>query len=328
MSKKQYTYVDKRGNRLFIREAWKDGDVLVQNAYTLDEFDYELFLPASQGVEPDAKSIYGEPLSRLVFKDINSMMEFADNHRCHAMDDPVAQWVAKSYPNEIQGDMSLVTVLNVDIEVEHSQGFPNPDKAEQEVMSISLKYFGSDTVTLGLLPLERKGYINCFNEEQLLETFLQLYTRRYPDIITGWNVELFDVTYLVNRITNVLGKDKAKLLSPFHKKHRDAIQPNTDYRGEPYYKILGVTTVDYLELYKKFSPAKLESYKLDFVANAELGTGKVDYSAYGNSLMRLYRGEPNLPTPGQEPLEVQRWKAVLEAAKVARNKRVSSASTV
>ncbi len=83
--------------------------------------------------------------------------------------------------------------------------------------------------------------------------------------------------------------------------------------GEKYYKILGVTTVDYLELYKKFSPDKQESYKLDYIATVELGEGKVDYSEYGNSLMRLYNGEPSLPTEGQEATEAQRWLRLKEA---------------
>ena len=294
MTKKIYTYAERRGNRLYIREAWRDGDVVVQNARIVDETELELFLPASRGhnTEPDSWSIYGEPLSRIPFSDVASMLQFKKDHegwQIHGMDDPLSQFIAKEYPGTLIPDLSLVSVLNVDIEVEHDNGFPEPDVAEEIVQSITMKRFGEPSITLGTQPCDEPGYFLCADEAHLLESFLQLYELKIPDVITGWNVETFDVTYLINRIGKILEPQDVKRLSPFAKKNRNCITPELTHLNEPYYKILGVTVVDYLELYKKFSPDKHESYKLDYIANVELGEGKVDYSAYGNSLMRLYR---------------------------------------
>lgn len=288
---KIYTYAEKQGNRLFVREAWRDGDVVVNAPRVIDEYPFELFLPSSDGREPDSLSIYRQGLSRLQFEDVKSMVEFVDHHdglEIHGMEDPLAQWLAREYPVAPHVDMGLLSILNIDIEVEHSQGFPSALYAAQEILSITMKWFGKPSITLGLKPLDRPGYFHCPNEVAMLETFLDFYERNYPDVITGWNVELFDITYLVNRMRSILGPKAPARLSPFASKSRQPISDRTDYRGEPYYKILGVTVVDYLELYKKFSPDKQESYRLGHIGEVELGETKVDYSAYGNSLMRLY----------------------------------------
>jgi DNA polymerase elongation subunit (family B) len=91
----------------------------------------------------------------------------------------------------------------------------------------------------------------------------------------------------VNRITNVLGENVAAKLSPFHP-YTSRVFNEIEIQGEQKsYRILGITVYDYLELYKKFSPRKLERYSLDFVAHVELGERKINYSEYGN-LMDLY----------------------------------------
>ena len=47
-------------------------------------------------------------------------------------------------------------------------------------------------------------YINCEDEKDLILKFLEAYNKLKPDIITGWNIETFDIPYLVRRIKNVL----------------------------------------------------------------------------------------------------------------------------
>ena len=52
--------------------------------------------------------------------------------------------------------------------------------------------------------------------------------------------------------------------------------------GRPFnvYDIGGITDLDYLELYKKFTYVNQESYRLDYIANVELGQQKLDHSEF------------------------------------------------
>ena len=55
------------------------------------------------------------------------------------------------------------------------------------------------------------------------------------------------------------------------------------------YDIVGLTTLDYLELYKKFTYKAQESYRLDYIAQVELGQKKLDHSEF-DTFRDFYRG--------------------------------------
>ena len=46
------------------------------------------------------------------------------------------------------------------------------------------------------------------------------------------------------------------------------------------YDLPGIATLDYLELYRKFTYSNQESYKLDYICSVELGEKKLDHSEY------------------------------------------------
>lgn len=172
-------------------------------------------------------------------------------------------------------------------------GFPDPNKAEYEVTSISCKLFGrKKRVAFGLKDYEVKCpdlmYVKCDDEVHLLKEFIAYVRAMDPDALTGWNIEGFDIPYLVNRIGKVVSEAHVNKLSPFHAETSKCVQEYFDKGSEePKYRILGVTTLDYLELYKKFNLKKQEQYSLDFIAEVELGENKLDYSEFAN-LMDLY----------------------------------------
>ena len=60
------------------------------------------------------------------------------------------------------------------------------------------------------------------------------------------------------------------------------------YQKNQIFELSGVNIIDYLELYRKNTFHNQESYKLDYIAQFELGKGKIDYSEFG-SLHTLYR---------------------------------------
>jgi len=185
----------------------------------------------------------------------------------------------------------LTFSASLDIECECEDGFPDPMIAAEKVNAISIKPFGKETVVFGIGPWEHNRsdviYHNCTNEANLLMKFIKYWRTESFDIITGWNVNSFDITYLCNRIDKILGEDEHKKLSPWNQSDVREFT-SQGYQKNMIYNLYGVNVLDYLELYRKHTFVNQESYRLDHIANIELGKSKLDYSEYGN-LHTLYR---------------------------------------
>lgn len=175
-------------------------------------------------------------------------------------------------------------------------GFPHAKEADYEILTISAKVFGNDKrVTFGLhdytIKHKDQFYIKCDDEADLLKKFIGFWRQVDPDIITGWNIEWFDIPYIINRTRKVLGEAMANKLSPFHAHTSKCISEyyNED-KSDVSFRILGITALDYIDIYKKYNPQKQESYKLDDISEIELKENKVDFSEFDNNLMKLYVG--------------------------------------
>ena len=95
---------------------------------------------------------------------------------------------------------------------------------------------------------------------------------QHVDIITGWNIELFDIPYLCNRINKVFDKKEVKRLSPWKNVFdREIYQMG---RNHQVYTLDGISTLDYYDLYRKFTYTNQESYRLDYISRMELGEKK------------------------------------------------------
>lgn len=165
-------------------------------------------------------------------------------------------------------------------------GFPHPDKAAEEILMISMyNHHTGRMVMWSLLDADEDNpiftefpdieFLYFDNEKTMLKDFIVFFTQTRIDVLSGWNSESFDLPYIVNRIKNVLGDGIVKLLSPWGVvKPRQVKTDNMDIVNT--YDILGVTHLDYLHLYKKFNPGSKESFKLDYIAEIELGQKKVE----------------------------------------------------
>lgn len=186
------------------------------------------------------------------------------------------------------------------VNVDESEYFKNPvtgfadiDTADKEITAITFAKSGK-TISLGYFPYESSDdeqYIQCADEVEFLRLLIKIWNSKEwsPDIITGWNVDAYDIPYIVNRIERILGEGASKKLSPFGvvrpRKARD--KNRREYNT---YIIAGVAILDYYHLYLKFAQNQRESYKLDYIAEIELKQNKLDYSEYG-SLDGLYRND-------------------------------------
>ena len=170
-------------------------------------------------------------------------------------------------------------------------GFPHPSKAEEKVTLITVKDInGSEIHTWGLkdFTTDRKDihYYKCKSEDELLRGFLSFWSQNYPDIGTSWNGRLFDNTYLYNRIKIRLGEEEAKRLSPFGEVFQKQIEGTDDVETT----FGGIADLDYLKLYRKFNTKAQENYKLDTIANLEIGFKKVE-NPTGGSFRDFYTGQ-------------------------------------
>jgi len=200
-------------------------------------------------------------------------------------------FIGDHHKTMIDWDIDRISVAIVDIEVGSENGFPDPYLANEPVTAIALRFIGGHMFVFGCGDYEVKGqerYMKCKDEYHLLKFFLKLWQEKCPDVLTGWNTKFFDVPYLVNRMRKVLGEDEAKKLSPWNIiSERQAFVMN---RKMTVYDLVGIGDLDYLELYKWYSPngKSQESYRLDAIAQFELGEGKISYEEYEN-LHQLYR---------------------------------------
>lgn len=198
-------------------------------------------------------------------------------------------YINDKYKGEVQYDPTLIRVLNVDIEVAADEGFPSIEKADKEITAITFKY-KNKFVVIGGQPYTPKDenvtYIKAENEAQLLMKFIDCYKAVDPDIITGWNIEFFDIPYIINRITKVIGQEFANKLSPFNAlREREVIIAGREHQV---YDPVGVSVLDYMQLYRKFTFVMRDSYSLNNIAHIELGQKKLDYSEH-DSLFDLYK---------------------------------------
>ena len=246
------------------------------------------------------KTIKGEVVEPRGFNSIKEARDFIQSHErvsnqpVYGMQQFAYAYINEEYPTR-EFDFNQMSILNFDIETKSDEGFPDISVADKEILSIALRCKGQSYI-LGCGEYKTSGediYVKCVNETDLLHKFINLWVDLNPDIITGWNIELFDIPYTVNRINRRLSKEAAQRLSPWGiVKQRTIPTAQNQALGRdapPNAKdIVGITCFDYMNLFKKFTYTQQESYALDYIGQAILGEKKLDYSEYG-SLNELYK---------------------------------------
>lgn len=285
---KFYTNVRQWGNKLLVREI----DEGIHRQYEIPYSPY-LFVRSNK---PNAeyRSVFGEPCEKIYFDSIRDAKDFVSkydgvsNFEFFGMTQYTYPFINDEYAGDLQYDSSLVNVVSIDIETMSDDGFPDPALADKAVTVITISD-GHKFVVIGVGDFEvttpNTEYINCRDERALLHRFLDEYKKMNPDVLTGWNIEFFDIPYLVNRIRKILPQGCDKDLSPWRSILDRVVKLGNDEIVT--YDLMGVSTLDYMQVYKKFTFVTQESYRLDHIGEVELGMKKLDYSEYG-SLHDLY----------------------------------------
>lgn len=292
-----YTNVKAVGNNIFLRYIDDEGN----RKNTKEKYTPTLFVPTKE--QSKYKTMHGKPVKPIQLDSLNAARGFIEkykdisNYKIYGNDNFAFTFVGDEYPDEIEYDINKLVIANIDIEVASDEGFPNVDLAGSPVISIAIK-FNDDFYVFGFnepddCPIEdtlakkQVKYVSCENEIDLLTRFIECWELHCPDIITGWNVGGFDIPYLYNRIIRLFDEKTVKRLSPW--KYVSSRKFRSAY-GQEQTKIdiSGISVLDYIELYKKFTYVNRESYRLDYIANVELGERKLSYSEFG-SLHTLYK---------------------------------------
>jgi DNA polymerase elongation subunit (family B) len=290
MTKTFYTNVTQYGKTLLCRGV-EDGKRFNRKVV----YHPTLYMPSSEPTE--FTTLKGDYLSPRQPGTIMDCKEFVKKYKgvtgaeIHGQSRYNYAYIAEEFPEEIDWDIDYVRIANIDIEVGSENGFPHPKTADETVTAITLHINNHFHVFgCGVFKNDRAdvSYYHCVNEVDLLKQFIHLWVSDYPDAVTGWHIRFFDIPYLVNRIRKLLGESFVKKLSPWGYVPYKGVFQYGQEQGS--YDISGVSTLDYIELYRKFAAGgnSQENYKLDTIANVELGEKKLSYSEYEN-LHKLYR---------------------------------------
>ena len=276
-----YTSVFQYGNSLLVR-GYADGVPFKKKV----PFEPTLYVPTKE--ESDWKTIEGhnvKPVHPGSIKDTKNFMQNTDdlaNMKVYGNSNFVFQFISDTWRKEVKYDNSIIKVVSIDIETAVENGFPNIDQANEEILLITIQDNRTKRITTyGTQPYHNEDknvlYIKCKSEEHMLMKFFNDLRDIGPDVITGWNINFFDIPYLVRRTILICGDEWANAFSPWKiVKERRIFVKGTEQIS---YDIAGLAILDYIDLYKKFTYTVQESYSLDNIAFVELNERKLENPA-------------------------------------------------
>jgi DNA polymerase I len=270
-------------------------------------------IPTPVEVEVDTKHLYysirGEELRRLYTLNPTDVRMVRDHYRTHyEADIPFATrfMIDRGLTGgvEVPGELveytevrarevsSPARVCLIDIECEDERGFPESE-TDRIICVTAWDSFEDAYTTFYLLTDDQNSGIvdrgspaegGCFGvghtihtfgtEQEMLNAFAAWVQQTDPDILSGWNFVEFDMKYLAGRMEALgLRKDAFARLP--------GATERTPARGR--------AILDLLTAYKKMHGTRKESYRLDAIAEEELGEGKIRYAG---TVSDLWRNDP------------------------------------
>jgi DNA polymerase elongation subunit (family B) len=247
------------------------------------------------------RSIFGESLSKIScknWKEYQKEIRIHSNSRLYESDiKPVFRCLEENYLGKDAPKLNIA-FFDIEVDFDPERGYASPDDAFMPITAITVCLQWLDSLVTFALPPKGmsmedaieavKEFPNTFlftSEAEMLDTFLNIIED--ADVLSGWNSEGFDIPYTVNRITKVLSKEDTRRFClwnqmpkkrEYEKYGKDAIT----------YDLIGRVHLDSLELYRKYTYEERHSYRLDAIAEYELGETKTQYEG---TLDQLYNND-------------------------------------
>ena len=279
-----YTNVQMVGDQILVR-GYENGRRFMNR----ESFNPTLFVPAKG--KSKFKTLEGEYVSPVNPGTIRETRDFikkydgVDGFKIYGFERFIYQYIADNYQQDhIEFDMSKINLVTIDIETKAEYGFPDVESAAEEMLLITIQDFNTkQIITWGVGPFVNKqknvDYRQFPDEKAMLNGFIHWWIENTPDVVTGWNCEFFDLPYLAGRLARVLGDKMMKRLSPWGL----VTQQEVFVMGRKNFcvDVGGVAILDYMRLYR-WSPGtpNQESFRLDYIAQQELGQQKLDHSEF------------------------------------------------
>ena len=279
-----YTNVQMVGDQILIR-GYEDG----KRFSNRDVYKPTMFVSSKR--ETKYKTLTGDYVEPVKPGTIKETREFiskydgVDGFKLYGFERFIYQFISDNYPeDQIEFDISKIKLVTIDIETKSENGFPDVESASEEILLVTIQdYTTKEIITWGTKSFnnthDNVDYRLCNDEHHLLNSFIQWWIENTPDVVTGWNCEFFDIPYITGRLNRVLGSKLMKRLSPWGL----VTQSDIVVRGRKNFivDIGGVSVLDYMRLYK-WSPGtpNQESFRLDYIAQQELGQQKLDHSEF------------------------------------------------
>jgi DNA polymerase elongation subunit (family B) len=278
-----YTNVQMVGNKFLVR-GYDNGEHVMFK----EEYLPTLFVKSNKKTK--YKTLDNEYVEEIKPGTVRDCREFykkyegVDGFEIYGNDRYIYQYISDNYSeDEIKFDISKIKLVTIDIEVASENGFPDPKNCDEEILLITIQdYTTKKIITWGVNPFnnnqENVNYILCDSEYDLLNRFISYWENNTPEVITGWNIQFYDVPYICGRLNRILGEKRMKRFSPWGLVTQTEVFVNN--RQQICFDVGGITQLDYLDLYKKFTYTNQESYRLDHIAQVELGQKKLDHSEF------------------------------------------------
>ena len=173
-----YTNVVQWGNQILVRE-YKNGERLNHKV----KYSPTLYVPVQK--ETGWKTLDGKNVTPYKHETIKGAKEFIAQyqnqpHLVFGLDRFAYTYLADTYPDKVEWDSDKILVVTIDIETQCENGFPDPEKAEEEMLSITIKNQSTKKIVvwgIGEYHTDREDvtYINCSNENELLASFMNFW---------------------------------------------------------------------------------------------------------------------------------------------------------
>jgi DNA polymerase elongation subunit (family B) len=196
-----YTNVKLIGNHIFHRGY--DDEVEVKEKI---KYEPTLYIPSNKKTKYlTLDNKYVSPIKPGTVSDTRKFVEKykdVEGFEYYGNTNPTYQFISDEYPEEvIDFDINQIKLYVLDIETTAEQGTIDAIAAKEEILLITIQdYASKEIITWGSRTfterVENHTYIECENEAELLQSFLDFWENNYPDVVTGWNISGYDIPYI------------------------------------------------------------------------------------------------------------------------------------
>ena len=247
------------------------------------------------------KSIYGDPLTRVVCKntkDFRKELAINKGKKMFESDvNPIFQCLSEHYLNQDAPKLN-VAFFDIETDFDPERGFADPSDPFMPITAITVHLQWLDALITFAIPpktltfeeaqAEVAEFDNTYlykDEGDMLQAFLDVIED--ADILSGWNSEGYDIPYTVNRVSRVLSKDDTRRFCLWKQLPKRREFEKFGKTAETF-DTIGRVHMDYLELYRKYTYEERHTYRLDAIGEMEVGENK---TVYEGTLDQLYNND-------------------------------------